>query len=281
MQHQRETKSVWWGSFEFEEDHAGQWRVGPSTLWIYRSHRSWHLVHSETHDPLDEAAAIRPPLPIDQTELSLEHLPPEAVVNRYSFYRTDKICILRPALADRAVVVRPDIPLYILAGEEVTMYVSTPLWMRIEVGAEPRLLREIPSFRPSDTWFGPSTREGELCYSVKTVGRLRLESLPLRLHRAVTPIHVRNRGSDALHIDRIQLPVQYLSLYEGSGNFLWTQSVTLERGVGSDAAAVRFDHGSPEVAGEAALLRGPRHEVRTNMIIRAFSSIFNRLTVED
>lgn len=275
-----ETKEVWWGTFEIEEDHAGRWNVGPSTLWIYRSARSWHVVHTETQDPLDESAHIDPPKPIEQTTLTLDDLPPGSNLMRYSFQQTEKQCVLTPVLADRAVIVRPDIPLYILAGEEVTLYVSTPLWIRIEVGSAPRLLQETASFRPSDTWFGASTREGELCYSVKTVGRLRLESLPFRLHRAVTPIRVRNRASDALHIDRIQVPVQYLSLHEAENHFLWTESVTLDRQEGGELAAVRFDRTPPEEAGRTATIRGPRLETRSNMIVRTFSSIFSRLSTE-
>lgn len=272
-------KTVWWGTFEIGEDEAGRWRVGPSTLWIYRSARSWHLVHMQSDQALDDAAEIDPPRAIGQTDLSLDALPDGADLTRFSFLKTDAHCSLVPVLADRAVVARPDIPLYILAGESVTMYVSTPLWMRVEVGSDARLLREIPSFRPSDTWFGPSTREGELCYSVQTLGRLRLEDLPRRLHRAITPIHIRNRGADPLHVERIQVPVQYLSLFEGEGHFLWTQSVTLDREALGEQAAVRFDESAvPKEAGRTKRLRGPRLHVRTNMIVRTFGSLFHKPT---
>lgn len=273
-------KQVWWGRFEFSEEHAGCWNVGPSTLWIYRSARSWHLVHLAANVSLMDTASISSPAPIEETSLSLEDLPADARHLRYSFLQTNSQCTLTPTLADRAVVVRPDTPLYILAGEEVTLYVSTPLWIRIEVGAPPRLLQELPSFRPSDTWFGPSTREGELCYMVKTVGRLRLASLPFRLHRAITPILVRNRGSDAMLVDSIQLPVQYLSLHEAANHFLWTEGVTLDRQDGGELAAVRFERRPPTEAGETTRLRGPRLELRSNMIVRTFSSIFSRLSNE-
>lgn len=273
-------KQIWWGRFEFREEHAGCWNVGPSTLWIYRSARSWHLVHLASNDSLMDTASISSPDPIEDTSLSLEDLPTDARHLRFSFLQTDSQCTLIPTLADRAVVVRPDTPLYILAGEAVTLYVSTPLWIRVEVGAPPRLLQEIPSFRPSDTWFGPSTREGELCYMVKTVGRLRLASLPFRLHRAITPIVVRNRGSDAMLVDSIQLPVQYLSLHEADNHFLWTEAVTLDRQDGGEMAAVRFERRPPSEAGETKRLRGPRLELRANMIVRTFSSIFSRLSNE-
>lgn len=281
METTREQDAIWWGSVSFNDDDAGRWRVGPRTLWIYRSAQAWHLITFESDDPLEDTAESNVPTQIEETALSMDELPRDAVVTRYSFQQTDAVCRLHPVLADRAVVVRPDIPLYVLAGERVTLYVSTPLWIRVEVGEPARLLQEIPSFRPSDTWFGPSTREGELCYASKTEGRLRLQDLPRRLHRAITPIHVRNFGSDALHIERVQVPVQYLSLFEGHDHHLWTQSVTLDRETAGDVATVRFaETDIPEEAGRTTQLGGPRLHVRTSMIVRTFTSLFHRPSLE-
>ena len=281
MTQEQSNKTVWWGTFEFNDEDAARWYVGPSTLWIHRSMHSWYIVHSEVDEREDDVASFSRPQPIAETSLSLDDLPPGAAVARYSFQKTDRQLSIMPVLADRAVVVQPEVPLFVLPGEEVTIYVSTPLWIRLEVGAEGRLLREVPSHRPSDTWFGPSTRDGELCYALKTTARLRLQSLPVRMHRAVTPIRVKNNSGAALNIDRVQLPVQYLSLYEGDNGRLWTESLTLEREPGGELTTVRFDKITPLEAGEVTLLRGPRIEVRTNVITRTFSSFFNRLTVED
>lgn len=273
----RPEKAVWWGTFQFEEDEAACWRVGPSTLWIHRSARSWRIIHSSTNDALDESAFVDPPTPVHRTVLKPEDPPSDATVLRYSFQKTaDRQIVLTPVLADRSVVIRPDAPLYVLAGEEITIYASTPVWIRIEAGSPARLLTEIPSHRPSDTWFGPNTLEGELCYAMRTAGRLRLTSLPFRLHRAITPIHVHNHASDALYLDRVQVPVQYLSLYRGENNFLWTPSVDLDRESAGDLAAVRLAHKPPSEAGASTLLSNARHEVRSSIIIRTFSSIFSR-----
>lgn len=274
--HEQE-KTVWWGTFDFSEDDAACWQVGPTSLWIHRSARSWRIIYSSSHDGLDESASVEAPRPVDQTELLPDEPPEGAVVLRYSFQRiADRQIILTPVLADRAIVVRPESPLYILAGENLTIYASTPVWIRIEAGSPARLLTEIPSQRPSDTWFGPDTMEGELCYAVRIAGRLRLSSLPLRLHRAITPIHVNNKASDALYVNRIQIPVQYLSLYRGDSDFLWTPPVNLDRETSGDLAAVRLEHSPPAEAGAATLLSPARFEVRSSMIIRTFSSIFSR-----
>lgn len=277
MANKTQEKVVWWGTFTFDEDDAACWRVGPSTLWIHRSARSWRIIHSSTNDVLDESAYVDHPRPVDRTKLDPEDPPPGADVLRYSFQKTaDRQIVLTPILADRAMVIRPDAPMYVLAGESITIYASTPVWMRIEAGSPLRLLTEVPSIRPSDTWFGPDSMEGELCYAVRTAGRLRLTSLPFRLHRAITPIHVNNHASDALYLDRVQVPVQYLSLYRGENNFLWTPPVHLDRESSGDLAAVRLERRPPSESGSAELLSEARHEVKSNMILRTFSSIFSR-----
>ncbi len=273
----KKNKSIWWGTFTFDDDDAGCWRVGPTTLWLHRSSRSWRIIHSSSHDPLDESSEVRPPTPVNRTELNPEDPPEKSTVLRFSFQKkADSEIVLTPALADRAVVVRPDSPLYVLAGEEITIFASTPVWIRIEAGSPARFLTELPSHRPSDTWFGPNAQEGELCYAVKTAGRLRLERLPIRFHRAVTPIHVINHASDALLFERIQIPIQYLSLFQGANDFLWTQPVTFDRESTGDVAAVHLEQKAPAEAGETRLLSGPRLHLRTNVIVRTFSSIFSR-----
>lgn len=246
-------------------------------MWIHRSARSWRIIHSSSNDPLDEAAFVTLPTAVDQTELTPDEPPNGSTVLRYSFQKAaDRQVVVTPVLADRAVVIRPESPLYVLAGEDITIFASTPVWLRIEAGSPARLLTEVPSHRPSDTWFGPDTMEGELCYAMKTVGRLRLEKLPLRLHRAITPLHVHNHASDALYLDRVQIPVQYLSLYRGENNFLWTPPVDLDRESSGDLAAVRLSDRPPAEAGASTLLSEARYGVRSNMIIRTFSSIFSR-----
>jgi len=270
-------KSIWWGAFTFEEDEAGCWHVGPTTLWIHRSARSWRIIHSSTNDALDDSADVQAPTAVDRTELTPEDPQEKSETLRFSFQALrDREIVLTPVLADRAVVIRPDSPLYVLAGESITLFASTPVWIRIEAGSPSRLLTEIPSHRPSDTWFGPSLQEGELCYAVKTAGRLRLESLPFRLHRAVTPVHVHNQASNPLLLERIQVPVPYLSLYRGVENYLWTESLTLHRESDGDLAAIRLDEEPPPDAGANERLSGPRLQLRTNMIIRTFASIFSR-----
>ena len=181
---------------------------------------------------------------------------------------------LQPVLADRNVVIRPRQPIYLLAGQQVTLYLSTPIWLRVEVGEPATLLREVPVTRLSDTWFGPSTREGELCYAGRTHGRHEADDVPKRPHRAITPLHIHNKASTPLPLEKFSLPVPMLSLYGGEDGSLWTQRLSLTRQDQSDLAAVRIDPKPPAPELKLTLLSKPRQDPGRSGLIRAFSLLF-------
>lgn len=272
-----EDTTIWWGLFTMEEGEGGCWEIGPSRLWIHRLAREWRLVHTQEPDALAGGVRLRVPLPPAEAREALEGAPPGAAHLRFSAAQTEARIRLWPELADRPVVVRPETPLYVLDGEDVTLYVSTPLWIRFEGSDGERFLHERPTFRPSDTWFGASTREGELCYATRTAGRLRLEDLPQRSYRALTPILLRNRAEDPWLVERIQLPVAYLALYHDGAGGLWTPAVTLEREAGGYLAGLHVENGAPADARTATLLRPPRLTSRTSLIGRTFSTLFSKI----
>ena len=187
-----------------------------------------------------------------------------------------------PALADRAVVTRPEHPFHLPAGEEVTVFVGTSLWVRLLVGDPPWQLAEIPVSRPSDTWFGPSTREGELCYAGRSFLRLSLDNVPVRPHRAVTTLLLRNSAEDELYLRALKLPVNHLALYAAPDGRVWTQDVIMERtqeGIadsvtGSAMGAVQLRDRPPRLAADARRLVEPRQDPAGNMAMRAFSALF-------
>jgi len=181
-----EQSGAWWETGRFPVGTAGRWRIGPLELWIQRLEGEWRIASEQGDDPLDDALEREVPCVIDGV-LDRES------TERYASNSKTEVIRLAAALADRSVVTRSDKPLHVPPGEEISVFVSSPLWVRIEAGEPGKLLRELPVFRPSDTWFGPNTREGELCYASRTHHRLRLEQIPARPHRAVTSVLVRNR----------------------------------------------------------------------------------------
>jgi len=272
------TPSPWWGPASLEMDTGGEWHVGPSTLWVYRSAYDWRVIVRPSTDPITaDPMAHRSgrQVPVDPEAMSgvLESEDDDLVTQRFSVQDTSEAVALRPALADRPVVVRPEHPLSVLPNEAVTLYLSTPLWVRIELVESERRLMEVPSHRMSDTWFGPSTREGILCYATRTAGRLRLDRLPLRLHRALTPLTVENQADEPLALERIQLPVPHLSVYATPDDVLWTDPVQMTHRSVDAGAAVDIQEGPPPDRAEATLLQPPREEKKHGLFTSTFSAV--------
>lgn len=261
----------WWTPYTIELNHGSQWQIGPSTLWIFHGAHEWRLTHKQASDSLMSESTIRGPVSESEWPSVVDPDIPEDKIARFSIQHDDPHVTLTPALADRPIVARPENAIYIPPGEDVTLYVSTPLWIQVELGG--RAKHEVPAYRPSDTWFGPSTREGELCYATRTTGRLQLDDLPLRPHRAVTPLLLQNRASDQLLLERIQIPMQHLALFASPDHVVWTQAVTLHREEGTEGARVQIEPGSPPDIPETERIAEPREEPKQNLVMSTFKAL--------
>jgi len=269
-------KNVWWGPYSIGENEAAFWRIGPGSVWLYRSESEWRIFHESGDDPTDASCTIELPYTGDFRPWNLDDLEESAGGARFSFRRTESTFKVRPQLADRSVVVRPESSLYVSQGETVSLFISTPLWFRLDAGEPPRSLAELPLIRPSDTWFGPNTMEGELCYNTRTKARLTLSDLPLRSHRAVTPVQIRNRAEDALLLERLRIPIHHLSLFCDNEGFLWTERVILERERGGEHVSITVGEGAPKEAAGSKRVSKPREEVKSSLILRPFAMLFHR-----
>lgn len=193
-------------------------------------------------------------------------------ISRFCFSHECSTIRVMPVLSDRPVVVKPDKPLYVFSGEETTLYLAFPLWIRVEIGEPRRLLQEFPTVALSDTWFGPNTREGELCYAGKTFGRLHLSDLPLRPYRVITAVRIRNKAPDSLYLERLNINLPMLSLYRDAQDVLWTNALTLERQEGQGMAALEIERKPPVQAEQPQFITGSRQIEHRNLLVRAFSS---------
>jgi hypothetical protein len=259
------TAHAWWLPQTVPDGHTLDARLGPLRLQIYRGSGEWHLALEPGDEPVGEAPAD---LVLREGDVESDEC------QRFIFAGRSGRLRLVPLLADRPVVIRPRQPVFLPSGEEVTLYLSSPLSLRIEVGEPAVLLCEVPMLRLSDTWFGPSTREGELCYSGKTHARHSLSEVPHRAHRAITALQIRNEAATSLPLDKISLPVPVLSVYGAGDGRLWTQTVTMIRGSDSDMAALRIERAPPAFAGQVDLISGPRREQARGGLVRAFNVLF-------
>ena len=255
-----------WGEFDFDSEVWRRWRLGPTTLWIQRLPNEWRVAWQESRDP--------------GVELSLEVAredpegPPEAAqCERIASQRLSERLRLSPRLADRSVVARPETRFRLAPQGEVEIFIGTAVWLRLE-NVDPELvLLEVPARRLSDSWFGPSTTQGELCYSSQTAARLQRQNIPYAVHRAFTRVLLRNHAADDLVLERINLPVPNLALFEDPEGVLWTQSVRMERASDGKGAEVQIEAGPPDFSAASRRLAGPRVQVQRNIFSKALDAL--------
>lgn len=257
----------WWGEFALARGERGLWQVGPLRVLLERLAGEWRAAYSHGDDPLQNRLDLTVPTSPE------ESLPGEAERVRFGFAREPETLTVEPALADRPVVVRPDLPFMLEPGERVRLFVGTPVWFRLAT-PPPRgnRLLEIPTFRPSDTWFGPSNIEGELCYAGRTMARMHLSEMELKYNRAVITVDITNAGSESLSVERFSLPVPYLSLYIDDRGWFWTDRVHVRRFSGVQPTEVRIGNGPPPEAQQPSRLTMARI-TDGNLLVRAFRAL--------
>lgn len=262
-------KNYWHGHFQIPEETAGFWQIGPMSLWIQHLRGEWRIARETGCDPLSEAIELTLPTEIDS-------LLNKEIFDRFSAINNSDSVGIMPALADRSIVARPEKPFHIPKGGKATVFVGSPLWFQVSVGSpDSLLLLDKPIFRPSDTWFGPNSREGELCYASRSFLRISLDKLPRRPHRAFTAVNILNCSNTQLDIESLNLPVSQLTLYKDADGQLWTQDVTFERNKDGGFASFRTKSSAPSYANNAVILAEPRQKGVDNMVVRAFSAMFS------
>jgi hypothetical protein len=178
---------------------------------------------------------------------------------------------LLPKLADRPMVAKINRPLYLPSGQGIKMIIGTPVWIRFQQ-AEDQLI-ELSTVRLSDTWFGPDTQHGELCYASETQARFTLDGVQTSPWKAFTPVQLLNSGEDGIHIERINIPVPNLTLYQGGSRF-WTSPVRVTRTSSADMGEVRVSGKPPDHIANPVEIAGPRKKLEGGVVKRAMGLLF-------
>lgn len=261
-------RSAWWGEYDLEVDETVQWTIGPLDLWLRRGHAEWRLSHEREQDGAqDDWAFVRSaPPPQDSVQ-----------TQRFALSSTSPKVVLAPRAADRPVVVRPNNPFRVLPGQRTRIFISSPLWVEIAVGEGPTILAELPTKRLSDTWLGASTREGELCYALKTSARTDLAEMPHAAYRLLTPVVIENRASEALLVERVSLPVPFLSVYGRVAGEAWSEEVAMLNSAGGELTELEVHEGPPAEADDSEAIGRPRQTADRGHLFRAFGSLLDVL----
>ena len=256
----------WWSEFDFATGQTRAWRIGPLEMWISRRAAEYRI--SIRRDPETHESPLRVGEPQDAPP------PPDAETVRYGVRESSTVLKIEPATADRAAVVKSDCPFIVAPGGAVTAFISTPVWVRIHLRNPDRMIQEEATLRPSDTWFGPSTIEGELCYAISTSVRFSLDNLPLRPYRAISVVRIFNHAGTPLPLARLRLPLPHLSLYADAEGRLWTEAVSLDRRDDNDLANIKLGESAPREAGPSRKVAAPREALDKRHPIRSFTGLF-------
>tara|TARA_R110000868_G_scaffold117600_15_gene312547 strand:- start:54048 stop:54833 length:786 start_codon:yes stop_codon:yes gene_type:complete len=254
-----------WDEYQIDLQSSGHWKIGPLHLWVTRFKNEWRISSLSNHDPDDRTIEIEVPFKQPLSE--------DLETNRFGGKETTPSIRFTPVLADRPVVIRPEMPFYLPSTEEVTIYVSTPLWLNITVEPHSRKLLQIPILRLSDSWFGPDPTEGELCYAARTKAKLRFEDLTLIQYRALTKIVLKNSSSKQLFLERIKVPVNNLSLYSSKEAGLLTETITIIKEDDQVEMKMRLEKPIESEFGKPSKIAMPREPLQKNIFLKAINTL--------
>ena len=240
---------AWWDPIEVAVGSSWSRPIGKGTLTIEHDAFEWRI-GVETTEAAQPPASLRIATDSDDCALTLG-----------------------PRLADRSVVARLEVPLRIAAGDRATIYVGSPLWAEVQLGSSStEAVGELRFYDPPNTWFGPNTREGELCYASRTTGRLRRDVIEHQGDRAITPVVISNLSDAPLVFERVRIPIPRLTLWLADDESLWTNRLLINH---SKEVSDEIETKAPTAldVGEFRELAGPREVAETNLFTRAIGAL--------
>ncbi len=255
----------WWDDYQLTQRRWARWRIGPLEFYAQPRGREWLFASKTVGDALEATLEI-------ETCVDYEPDPEIYTASRYVTGNDSGRIKLSPRLPDRAMVVQPERPLFVLAGQQVVLFVTTVI--RVAAITDDGItLIEVPAQRPSDTWFGPNTLEGELCYASRTSARTDRSALSFMPHRVATPIEIRNHGSDTLQVEQLRVPLPALALHHDERNLLFTDPVLFVREHHDSQAALTIPKASAHLPDSRTQLAPPRAPIEPGTIVQAFSRL--------
>lgn len=208
-------------------------RFGPLSLYLAKSETELTIKWSTSNDWMDTSFSYDWPF----TGILPETL---LTTHRVAFSREIQSIQLTPCLGERAFVAQPFDRLDLMPGQKMKVFMSTPMSLEILDAVEGESLAEIPVFRRPLTWFGESTIKGELCFFTNIHAALREEDMPFRPHRAMTHVNITNRSSERFPIQRLKIPVHYLSLFQRANGRFITSSIDIDLESGGKIRSVQI-----------------------------------------
>ncbi len=238
-----------WAQIEVVEGEVSLRQVGPMTLAFRRAaNEIWVAVDRSQMEKTDEDTLTW---------------------SRWALKQKDAQIQLLPIMPDRQVVVRPEFPFRLSSGATAKIFTRIPVWVGVYTTEIPvHKLTEIPSVNLSKTWFGDFL-DGTLCYWISTMARREVTSDLYQPHTAISTLNIKNESDEDLHIDKLSIRVERLSLYI-QGEQLWTDEMDIVYKGSDQHSEIRMTGKTPSEAKNAILITPPRDAVRHSFAERTF-----------
>jgi hypothetical protein len=265
-----------WGELTIPRDGESRVEIGTLALTVARRDRVWVLGWSDAPEERIPSAAAADDASDAASKLQIRPaLPDRALICR-------RFAGLAGAEGGQPADLSAGATLRLLPGAHLDLFQAVPLWLQI-VQADGALLCDRPIERPSDTFFGSTTRQGELAYAASEAAALDARSHHGRSDVALAQIQLRNLSARDWSIQRLYLPAPSLSLYveghdrepdeEAASCPFRTSSLAIERADNHARADVRVDKTPPPALRSPRVAAEPRHRATPNLLVRAFSEI--------
>jgi len=135
--------------------------------------------------------------------------------------------VISPALQYKPLVFKGN-KMVIAPHQRMTFFIKIPVVLQVyfSKAQEENLLKEVPSRRLSDTWFGDPD-SGVPAFSVGSDYSLSFSDIKVSEYEAICPISILNDWDQTLEVQRLIIKADNMTLYKNN-NLLVTSVVKLE-----------------------------------------------------
>ncbi len=228
-------------------------RFGPLDFYLEKISTEIRVLWMTSNDWMDSSFHYQYPF---------TGMQPSNLLKEHRFAYSGKPSRLRviPCLGEYPFVVKPDSTFMILPGEKAKIYLSTPMNVRlVDLGAS-QVIDEIPVLHRVKTWFGNSPTSGQLCFFTRIHAALIEENLPFRPHRALTHVYIENSSKLPIPIEKLKIPVNYLTLYQENRGVFVTSSLSVRIDNNENLKDLKIFAPEDE-DGSLTMIHGPREKI--------------------
>ncbi len=255
---------ILWDEHSIERDKCSKITIGTLKIWVT-------IVDDEIHIGTQKKLRNQT---VNSSQALFERnqpLPKGLEWTRYIADKNSSKLTFKPAMPDRAVVVRPAQPLKLPPGRKAVFYVGVPIAVRIEAPElNGTVLAEIPTAELSNIWFGDPLA-GQLCYSLTSKASRQFIDLQKTPNIAVCPVTVGNKSKEMIDIERICVQTQHLAIYEAD-EMMWTSDIKIEFQSADYTGSVIYSSLPAELKEKAKLLTPAKVPKRRTFIEKGLKS---------